>query len=162
MIESWSDEHVAAFERDGFLIVDEGFISESAVGLLRGRFEPLFAGEYATGIRPDEVNWVPGRDPEDRTRQICNGWKADPAIAAQVLAEKTGRLAAELMGWDGVRLLQDNCIWDEVARDAPGRELPRLPRPAGDDHLLDRARRHLRRGRHDHVRGRVASLASRR
>ena len=37
----------------------------------------LFDGEYETGIKPDEVNWVAGRDPEDRTRQICNGWRAD-------------------------------------------------------------------------------------
>jgi hypothetical protein len=44
-------------------------------------------------------------------RQICNGWKADPLIARQVLAERTGRLAAALVGWDGVRILQDNCIW---------------------------------------------------
>ena len=57
------------------------------------------------------MNWVPGRDPEDRTRQICNGWKADPRIAAQTLSERTGRLAAALMGWDGVRVVQDNCIW---------------------------------------------------
>jgi ectoine hydroxylase-related dioxygenase (phytanoyl-CoA dioxygenase family) len=111
MIESWSEEHLSAFERDGFLIVEEGFIEKDTVERLRDRFEPLFSGEYVTGIRPDEVNWVPGRDPEDRTRQICNGWKADPAIAAQVLAERTGRLAAELMRWDGARLLQDNCIW---------------------------------------------------
>jgi hypothetical protein len=54
---------------------------------------------------------VAGRDPEDRTRQICNGWKADPWIAAKVLSERTGRLAADLMGWDGVRIDQDNCIW---------------------------------------------------
>ena len=79
--------------------------------LLRARFDRLFAGDYVTGIRPDEVNWIAGRDPEDRTRQICNGWKADPEIASQVLSERTGRLAAELIGWDGVRILQDNCIW---------------------------------------------------
>src|SRR5207248_1351293 len=78
---------------------------------LRERFEPLFAGEWATGIKPDEVNWLAGRDPDDRTRQICNGWKADPAIAAQVLSERSGRLAAELAGWDGVRIGQDNCLW---------------------------------------------------
>ena len=83
----------------------------SSVEALRERFEPLFAGDYETGIRPDEINWVSGRDPEDHTRQICNGWKADPVIAAQVLSERTGRLAADLIGWDGVRLLQDNCIW---------------------------------------------------
>ena len=111
MIQDWSEEQRASFEREGFLIVEEGFIDDDAVEALRERFDPQFAGDYETGIRPDEVNWVPGRDPEDRTRQICNGWKADPTIAAQVLSERTGRLAAELMGWDGVRLLQDNCIW---------------------------------------------------
>src|ERR671922_539151 len=111
MIDSWAPEQLEAFERDGFLIVEEGYLGEGAVGVLRERFDGLFAGDYETGIRPDEVNWVAGRDPEDRTRQICNGWKADRVIAEQILSERTGRLAAELMGWDGVRLLQDNVIW---------------------------------------------------
>jgi ectoine hydroxylase-related dioxygenase (phytanoyl-CoA dioxygenase family) len=110
-MEGWSAAQLERFRGDGFLVVEQGFIDDETVELLRGRFEPLFAGDYATGIRPDEVNWVAGRDPEDRTRQICNGWKADPCIAAQVLSERTGRLAAELVGWDGVRLVQDNCIW---------------------------------------------------
>jgi ectoine hydroxylase-related dioxygenase (phytanoyl-CoA dioxygenase family) len=109
--DDWTKAQLEAFERDGFLIVEEGFIDDETVELLRERFDRLFAGDYATGISPDEVNWVAGRDPEDRTRQICNGWKADPGIAGQVLSERTGRLAAELMGWDGVRILQDNCIW---------------------------------------------------
>jgi ectoine hydroxylase-related dioxygenase (phytanoyl-CoA dioxygenase family) len=108
--DAWSDDELAAFERDGFVVV-EGFIDDATVGELRDRFEPLFAGRYETGIRPDEVNWVSGRDPDDRTRQICNGWKADPRIAAQTLSARTGRFAAELMGWDGVRLVQDNVIW---------------------------------------------------
>jgi ectoine hydroxylase-related dioxygenase (phytanoyl-CoA dioxygenase family) len=107
----WSPEQLDAFERDGFVVVEEGFVAEQTIAELRERFEPLFAGRYETGIRPDEVNWVPGRDAEDRTRQICNGWKADPRIAAQTLAERTGRLAAELIGWAGARLLQDNVIW---------------------------------------------------
>jgi ectoine hydroxylase-related dioxygenase (phytanoyl-CoA dioxygenase family) len=111
LIESWSDEQLAAFDRDGFLIVEEGFIDAATIERLRDSFDRLFAAEYETGIRPDEVNWVAGRDPEDRTRQICNGWKADRAVAVQVLSEQTGRLAAELMGWDGVRILQDNVIW---------------------------------------------------
>jgi len=110
-VESWSDEKLGRFRRDGFVVLEEGFIDADSVARLRERFEPLFAGRYETGIRPDEVNWVPGRDPEDRTRQICNGWKADPRIATQTLSERTGRLAAALMGWDGVRVIQDNCIW---------------------------------------------------
>ena len=111
MSNGWTSEQLDAFERDGFLIIEEGFIDDETIERLRKRFDHLFAGDYVTGIRPDEVNWVAGRDPEDRTRQICNGWKADPAIAGQVLAERTGRLASSLMGWDGVRILQDNCIW---------------------------------------------------
>jgi ectoine hydroxylase-related dioxygenase (phytanoyl-CoA dioxygenase family) len=110
-VETWTDEQLERFRRDGFVVVEEGFVDADTVALLRERFEPLFAGSYETGIRPDEVNWVAGRDPGDRTRQICNGWKADQHIAAQVLSERTGRLAAELMGWEGVRLVQDNCIW---------------------------------------------------
>ena len=110
-MDRWTAEQLAAFKRDGFVIVEKGFIDDATVAVLRERFEPLFAGSYKTGIRPDEVNWVPGRDPEDRTRQICNGWKADPALAAQVLSERTGRLGSELMGWDGARLIQDNVIW---------------------------------------------------
>ena len=64
------DDQVDRFRRDGFVIIEEGFISERAVELLRESFDRLFAGDYATGIQPDEVNWRPGRDAEDRTRQI--------------------------------------------------------------------------------------------
>jgi ectoine hydroxylase-related dioxygenase (phytanoyl-CoA dioxygenase family) len=110
-MEHWTDEQRESFARDGFVVVPEGFVDGEGVDALRERFEPLFAGRYETGIRPDEVNWIPGRDPEDRTRQICNGWKADPILAAQVLSERSGRLAAELMGWEGVRIVQDNVIW---------------------------------------------------
>jgi len=119
-VDSWTQDQLDTFRRDGFVVVEEGFVGEETVELLRERFEPLFAGRYETGIRPDEVNWVPGRDPEDRTRQICNGWKADPPIAAQVLSERTGRLAAELIGWNGVRLVQDNVIWKPPGAKALG------------------------------------------
>jgi ectoine hydroxylase-related dioxygenase (phytanoyl-CoA dioxygenase family) len=111
MLDSWSDEQRDAFRRDGFVVVEEGFVDSDTVEVLGDRLEKLFEGRYETGIRPDEVNWVASRDPEDRTRQICNGWKADTRIAAQVLDEQTGRLAADLTGWDGVRICQDNIIW---------------------------------------------------
>jgi ectoine hydroxylase-related dioxygenase (phytanoyl-CoA dioxygenase family) len=106
-----SDEQVESFHRDGFLIVEEGLLSDATIDVLRERFAALFEGEYATGISPDEVNWKAGRDPENRTRQICNGWRADDQIAAQVLSEKTGRIAARLGGYSGTRILQDNCLW---------------------------------------------------
>jgi ectoine hydroxylase-related dioxygenase (phytanoyl-CoA dioxygenase family) len=111
VLDHFTDDQLDSFRRDGFLIVEEGLVSDGALGVLRDRFAALFAGDYATGIAPDEVNWKNGRDPEDVTRQICNGWRADDLIAAQVLSERTGRLAAELMGYRGTRILQDNCLW---------------------------------------------------
>ena len=117
---AFTDEQVATFDRDGFLIVEEGLVPAAALELLRERFLSLFAGEYETGIKPDEVNWVPGRDPEDRTRQICNGWRADTVVAAQVLSERTGRLTAQLARYRGVRLLQDNVLWKPPGAKAMG------------------------------------------
>ena len=106
-----TEDQLESFHRDGFLIVEEGLLSSATIELLRERFAALFEGDYATGIGPDEVNWKKGRDPEDRTRQICNGWRADDLIAAQVLSETTGRIAARLGGYTGTRMLQDNCLW---------------------------------------------------
>jgi hypothetical protein len=120
VIESFTPEQVEAFDRDGFLIVEEGLVSPRALDLLRERYEPLFQGSYETGIKPDEVNWVRGRDPEDRTRQICNGWRADNVIAAQVLSERTGRLGAQLGRYHGTRILQDNVLWKPPGTKAIG------------------------------------------
>ena len=120
MINAFTSEQVEAFQRDGFLLLEEGLASESALEKLRERYLRLFDGEYESGIRPDEVNWVPGRDPEDRTRQLCNAWKSDSVVAAQVLSESTGRLAAQLMGYRGVRILQDNVLWKPPGTKAIG------------------------------------------
>ena len=119
-VEPFSEEQIASFHRDGFLIVEEGLVSEKALELLRERYLRLFDGEYETGVKPDEVNWVKGRDPEDRTRQICNGWRADTVIAAQVLLARTGRLVAQLMRYHGVRILQDNVLWKPPGTKAIG------------------------------------------
>jgi len=120
VINAFTSEQVEAFQRDGFLLLEEGLASESALEKLRERYLRLFDGEYESGIRPDEVNWVPGRDPEDRTRQLCNAWKSDSVVAAQVLSESTGRLAAQLMGYRGVRILQDNVLWKPPGTKAIG------------------------------------------
>ncbi len=120
MIESFTAEQVEGFARDGFLIVDEALVSERGLELLLERYLKLFDGEYETGIRPDEVNWVPGRDSEDRTRQLCNAWKSDNVVAAQVLSDRIGRLAAQLAGYSGVRILQDNILWKPPGAKAIG------------------------------------------
>jgi hypothetical protein len=107
------------FRADGFLIL-ERFLSAQEVELARSRFEPLFRGEFETGLYPDEWNWCEGRDPPDRTRQICNGWKSDRTIARIVLKEEIGRLCAALAGWTGARIGQDNVLWKPPGAKALG------------------------------------------
>lgn len=107
------------FHEDGFLVV-ENFLSREVVELACSRFEPLFRGEFPTGLQPDEWNWREGRDPADRTRQICNGWKSDPVVAAIVLDPRIGEAAAKLAGWPGARIGQDNVIWKPPGAKALG------------------------------------------
>ena len=105
-----TDEQVEAFLADGFVIIPE-IIDPDLARRALDRFDPMFAGQFETGLYPDGWNWNPKRDDPSLTRQICNGWRADDTIAAQVLSERTGRIAAQLMGYGGARILQDNCLW---------------------------------------------------
>jgi ectoine hydroxylase-related dioxygenase (phytanoyl-CoA dioxygenase family) len=105
-----SQEQIARFQADGFLILDR-LIDPAEARRAAARFEGLFRGEFETGLYPDEWNWREGRDRADLTRQICNGWKSDYTIASIVLRAAIGRLCALLAGWPGVRLAQDNVIW---------------------------------------------------
>ncbi|MGE3831100.1 MAG: hypothetical protein AB7F76_08920, partial [Parvibaculaceae bacterium] len=68
-------QHLEDFARDGFVSV-EGALTHGEIEAARARFEPLFSGKFETGLYPDEWNWRMGRDREDLTRQICNGWKS--------------------------------------------------------------------------------------
>jgi ectoine hydroxylase-related dioxygenase (phytanoyl-CoA dioxygenase family) len=110
---------IERFKADGFLILDR-FLSAEEVTLARARFEPLFRGEFETGLYPDEWNWRVGRDRADLTRQICNGWKSDRTIARIVLKEEIGRLCATLAGWPGARMGQDNVLWKPPGAKALG------------------------------------------
>ena len=59
----------------------------------------VFAHEWETGLSPDEVNYVPGVTPPELTRQLCNVWKADRALAAVVAI--ASRRASLLRVWRG-------------------------------------------------------------
>jgi ectoine hydroxylase-related dioxygenase (phytanoyl-CoA dioxygenase family) len=101
---------VESFRNDGFVVV-EGALDAAQIEAARSRFEPLFSGKFQTGLYPDEWNWRLGRDREDLTRQICNGWKSDLTVASIVLRSDVGEACARLRGWQGARLGQDNVIW---------------------------------------------------
>lgn len=98
------------FKRDGFLVVDK-LIDNDTVDELRDHFNRLFRGEFETGITPDEVNWLEGSGDPTLTRQICNAWKADIAVAKVVTRSDIGKAIATLGGWPGARVMIDNVIW---------------------------------------------------
>lgn len=118
MIEITSD-HRKRFAADGFVVI-EGVLDDQVIEQARKRFPLLFRGEFDTGILPDEWNWRAGRDADDLTRQICNAWKADSLVASIVLREDIGRACAQLRGWIGARINQDNVIWKPPAAKALG------------------------------------------
>ena len=98
------------FEDDGYLILPQ-FLEINKIDNLADNFDNLFSGIFETGIEPDEWNWKKGKDPNNITRQICNAWKSDSNIKKIVTHQLLGRACAELMGWTGSRLLQDNVLW---------------------------------------------------
>ena len=100
----------ANFDRDGFLVV-ERLIDEDTVEILRETFERLFKGEFETGVSPDEVNWQQSTGDPSLTRQICNGWKANIAIAKVVTRPDIGQAIATLGEWPGTRVMSDNVLW---------------------------------------------------
>jgi phytanoyl-CoA hydroxylase len=103
-------EQVDSYRRDGFLVVEEWLDAEE-VERVRERFHRCFEHEWETGLAPDEVNYDPATTPPDRTRQLCNVWKADRTLAATTLAERNAAFGAALAGLPGLRLIQDNMIW---------------------------------------------------
>lgn len=105
-----TESQIKRFDEDGFVVV-EGLVDPQTIAAARARFEPLFAGDFETGVQPDEWNWRAGRDAPDVTRQICNGWKSDKIIASVVLRSDIGEACARLRHWPGARLNQDNVIW---------------------------------------------------
>lgn len=98
------------FNENGYLILDK-FIHSEYLDELRNKFEPLFKGDFETGIEPDEWNWKFNRDPMNVTRQICNAWKSDNLIKQLVCHRIIGEICSKLMNWSGARLIQDNLLW---------------------------------------------------
>lgn len=105
-----TDTDVQSFHRDGLLVMDR-ILDVAHIQALHGAYEDLFNGRFETGITPDEVNWQYETGDPDLTRQICNGWKANRAVAEVVLHQRLGEAIAKLAGWSGVRIMIDNVLW---------------------------------------------------
>ncbi len=109
-LDALDDAAVAEFREQGFLLV-ENVLDESMVAALRDSFPRIFAGDFDTGVYPDEWHWREGISLPDVTRHMGNAWKSDLGIAKLALSADVGRTAAKLMGWPGTRLGQDTIWW---------------------------------------------------
>ncbi len=110
MVNGPTPAQIDSYRRDGFLVVEE-FMGPDELERVRERFHECFEHRWATGLSPDEVNYIPGVTPPEMARQLCNVWKADPVLATTTLSERNGRWGAKLAGAPGMRLMQDNMIW---------------------------------------------------
>jgi len=100
-----------SFDRNGFVLRENIITPEVAVSL-REHFSELFAGQFPTGVYPDEWHWREGISRPEAFREIVNAWKVSPEVARVALSETLGRLAADLMGWTkGTRIAQDDLLW---------------------------------------------------
>ena len=104
-------EQIAQFQRDGFLVVENLFSPEQVQQLLQ-RFDLLYAGEFETGIYPDEWHWNPHLGKAEVAGQMTGVWRCDRTLASMVMSEKAGQIAATLEGWSGTRLLTDG-LWQK-------------------------------------------------
>jgi len=105
-----SGEQTNRFEEDGFLVV-ENVLDRAGLDALRASFPRIFAGDFDTGVYPDEWHWREGMSLPDATRHMGNAWKSDLTIAGLVLSAEIAGAAAKLIGWPDIRLGQDTIWW---------------------------------------------------
>ena len=107
---SWTAAQREQFAANGYVLQPDAIRPEDRDALVAA-FERLFKGDFDTGTYPDEWHWREGISKPDAFREIVNAWKSDDSVAAVALDAAIGKRAAELMGWRGARLAQDDVLW---------------------------------------------------
>ncbi|MEE8041993.1 MAG: phytanoyl-CoA dioxygenase family protein [Pseudomonadales bacterium] len=102
-----SPECVKGFGRDGHTLV-RGLMSTDEVSEWRPVIERA-ALKYRSDERPLEERGTYGK----AFIQSMNLWLRDPGVAGFSLARRFARVAAELMGVDGVRMYHDQALFKE-------------------------------------------------
>jgi ectoine hydroxylase-related dioxygenase (phytanoyl-CoA dioxygenase family) len=99
---------IAAFRRDGHCVV-RGLATHAEVAAYR----PLI--EDAVKRLSRETRPIEERDTYGKAfLQVTNIWRKDDAVARFVLARRFAKVAAELLGVDGVRLYHDQALFKEA------------------------------------------------
>jgi len=89
-------EQIEQYRRDGFLIVEQWLSDDESSA--RASASTRVSSTRWRGPGARRGHYTPGVTPPDRTRQLCNVWKADRWLAHVTLAERNGRFGARLAG----------------------------------------------------------------
>ena len=107
---SWTAAQREHFATNGYVLQPDVIRPEDRDALVAA-FERLFRGDFDTAVYPDEWHWREGISKPEAFREIVNAWKSDDSVASVALDAAIGKRAAELMGWRGARLAQDDVLW---------------------------------------------------
>ena len=83
------------FLEEGFFEI-ENFFNKKELNEIKKKYKKIFEGNYSTGVVPDKIKWVKGRDKNNIPRSLCNVWKSDKSRAKVVLSKKLGKAVAYL------------------------------------------------------------------
>ena len=104
---SLTDAQIAEYQRNGFALL-RSVASPEEVAAYR-TFITGLTNEYAKGYKPLDQRDTYGK----AFIQLSNIWERDAAVAKFTLARRFARIAAELMGVEGVRLYHDQALYKE-------------------------------------------------
>ncbi|WP_308638502.1 phytanoyl-CoA dioxygenase family protein [Paenibacillus silvisoli] len=100
-------EQIASYQSNGHILL-KNVLSADEINY----YEPLIANtvrEHNYQTKPVEERDTYGK----AFIQICNLWQMNEGVARYVLARRFAKIAAELMGVDGVRIYHDQALFKE-------------------------------------------------
>lgn len=98
---------VERFDRDGFVHLSQVLSPETIA-----HYEPTITEQ----VIELNTNHLPMAERDTYSKaflQVSNLWRHDPVVSALVHSERLARIAAELLGVDGVRLYHDQALYKE-------------------------------------------------
>lgn len=102
--------NTSKFNKDGFIEIPDVFNIQE-LSKVKSKYKKIFEGQYSTGVVPDKIKWIRGRDKNNIPRSLCNVWKSDYDVAKIVMSRKLGKIISKLTNWKSVKLNQDSLIW---------------------------------------------------
>lgn len=104
---SVSDHQVESFRKDGHVLIP-GILSQEEIAYYREVIN------NATAANNTETRRLEDRDTYGKAfLQVMNLWEVDPAVANFTLARRFGKIAADLLGVDRVRIYHDQALYKE-------------------------------------------------